>query len=245
MTSNIPDEVDLQRRYYAKTANQYDEMHVNSHGKDEHFFALSFMVGILDYLDIKSILDIGSGTGRSVEYIKHKRPDIRIVGIEPIEELREIGHRKGIGENELINGDATQLKFGAEEFDLVCEFGALHHIRSPERAVSEMLRTSRKAIFLSDSNNFGQGSLPSRSLKQLINFFGLWKVADFVKTRGKGYLISDGDGLAYSYSVFNNYKQIKRQCQSIHLLNTNDASPNLYKTAGHIALLGIKRTQTR
>jgi len=243
MTKNIPDEVDLQRRYYAKTANRYDEMHVDSDRKDEHYLALSFMIGILDYLDIKSILDIGSGTGRCIEYIKHKRPDIRIVGIEPVEELREIGYKKGIGENELIHGDATQLKFGTAEFDLVCEFGALHHIKSPERAVSEMLRISGKAIFLSDSNNFGQGSLLSRSLKQLINFFGLWKVADFDKTKGKGYLISDGDGLAYSYSVFNNYGQIRSQCQSVHFLNTIDASPNLYRTAGHIALLGIKSAQ--
>ena len=62
-----------------------------------------------------------------------------------------------------------------------------------------------------------------------------------VKTKGKGYTISEGDGLAYSYSVFNSYKQIKAKCRSIHLLNTQDGLINPYRTASHVALLGIKK----
>jgi len=75
----------------------------------------------------------------------------------------------------------------------------------------------------------------------MINSLGLWKIADLIKTRGKGYSISEGDGIAYSYSVFNNYRQIQAQCKSIHLLNTKDGRINIYKTASHIALLGIKK----
>lgn len=103
-----------------------------------------------------------------------------------------------------------------------------------------MLRVARKAIFISDSNNFGQGSFISRSIKQLINSVGLWRVADLIKTKGKGYTISEEDGLAYSYSVFDDYKQIEAGCRSIHLLNTKDGQINPYRTAGHVALLGIK-----
>ena len=57
-------EIETQWRYYAETASIYDSMHVDE--KDEHFFALSFLVGAIDYLDIKSVLDIGSGTGRVI-----------------------------------------------------------------------------------------------------------------------------------------------------------------------------------
>jgi hypothetical protein len=46
------------------------------HEKDEHYFALSLMIAVLDYFEIKSILDIGSGTGRKVAYVKEKCPDI-------------------------------------------------------------------------------------------------------------------------------------------------------------------------
>ncbi len=237
--SNTTDEIVKQRRYYAETANLYDEMHVNE--QDEHFFALTFLVASLDYLQVRSILDIGSGTGRAIRYIKKRRPELRVVGIEPVKELREVGYSQGLSEKELVDGDATKLQFSASEFDLVCEFGVLHHIRSPELAVSEMLRVAGKAIFLSDSNNFGQGSLMVRSIKQMINFFGLWKLADLIKTKGKGFTISEGDGLSYSYSVFNNYKQIQTQCKSIHVLNTKDGHINPYKTASHVALLGVKK----
>jgi ubiquinone/menaquinone biosynthesis C-methylase UbiE len=239
MSSDIPAEVEIQRNYYAETAHQYNEMHV--HEKDEHYFALSFMVAVLDYFEIRSILDIGSATGRVIAYIKDKHLGVRIVGVEPVKELREIGYRQGISKEELIDGNALKLQFGDGSFDLVCAFGVLHHIKVPEVAISEMLRVGRKAVFLSDSNNFGQGSLLARSIKQFINLFGLWKAADMLKTRGKGYLISEGDGLAYSYSVFNNYKQIKQQCKNIHLLNTKDGRINFYRTASHVALLGIKR----
>lgn len=240
MTENVQDEVQFQRNYYSTTAVKYDDMHVDANEKDEHFFALTFMIAALDYFEIQSILDIGSGTGRAIQYIKKKKPEVRVVGIEPVTELRQIGHEKGLSETELVDGDATELQFTDGEFDLVCEFGVLHHIKYHELAVSEMLRVARKAILISDSNNFGQGSFIARSIKQLINAFGLWNVADFIKTKGKGYTISEGDGLAYSYSVFNNYKQIQAQCKNIHLLNTNDGHINPYRTASHIALLGVK-----
>lgn len=227
----------MQQEYYSKSAGQYDSMHVNE--QDEHFFALSFMVAMLDYLKVRSVLDVGSGTGRAIRYIKKHRPDIRIVGVEPVKELREVGYALGLSKEELIDGDATELKFSAREFDLVCEFGVLHHIKRPDIAVSEMLRVADKAIFISDSNNFGHGSRASRSIKQMINYFGMWKMADLIKTKGRGFTISEGDGLAYSYSVFNNYNLIQSSCSNIHLLNTKDGHINFYKTASHVALLGV------
>jgi ubiquinone/menaquinone biosynthesis C-methylase UbiE len=239
---NFPEqqEIELQRRYYAETAHEYNKVHVKENEKDEHFLALSLMLGALDYLEINSILDVGSGTGRVLNYIKKKRPNIQIVGIEPVKELREVGYLNGLSQNELISGDATQIAYDNGQFDLVCEFGVLHHLKRSQTAVSEMLRVANKAIFISDSNNFGQGSPSARLIKQLINAFGLWGFADFIKTKGKGYTILEGDGLTYSYSVFNNYKQIKSQCNSVHLFNTTDGGMNLYRTASHVALLGVK-----
>ncbi|MCX7596374.1 MAG: class I SAM-dependent methyltransferase [Fischerella sp.] len=232
-------EIDLQHQYYTKTAGKYDEWHLNP--EDEHYFALSFLVGVIDYLQIDSILDVGAGTGRAIAYIKQKKPNIRLVGIEPVRELREIGYQKGLTESELIDGDATAIAFGEGEFDLVCEFGVLHHIRKHHIAVSEMLRVANKAIFISDSNRFGQGSMAKRTIQLLINAIGLWGVANYLKTRGKGYLISEGDGLAYSYSVFDDYRLIRKHCKSIHILNTRDGGINPYSGASHVALLAIKK----
>ncbi len=238
MEEPLDRDVEIQRQYYRETANQYNQMHV--HEKDEHYFSLSFLLSSLDYIEGKSVLDIGSGTGRALKYIKNRRPDVYLVGVEPVKELRDVGYANGLSSTDLIDGDATHLQFKDNQFDVVCEFGVLHHIKRPELAVAEMLRVARKAIFISDSNNFGQGSIVARSLKQLLYSLGLWKVADFIKTKGRGYSLTEGDGLAYSYSVYNNYNQIRRVCKSIHVLNTVSGGVNPYRSAGHIALLGIK-----
>jgi SAM-dependent methyltransferase len=234
----MPDPVALQKEYYKRTAAEYDLMHVNEN--DEHSFALACMIGLIDFLHIKSVLDIGSGTGRVPLTLKKVMPTLHVVGIEPCEELRTLGYQKGLLQQQLIDGDAQELRQKNAEFDLVCEFGVLHHVPKPEKAVAEMLRVARKAIFISDSNNFGHGNAVARFLKQGVNALGLWNVADRIKTRGRGYTVSEGDGVSYSYSVFNNYDTIKSACQSVHILNTVGAGTNLYRSASNVALLGLK-----
>ena len=232
-------EVDLQRNYYKKTADKYDDVHLSGEN-DEQYFALSCLAGLTDYLKVKSILDLGSGTGRTLRYLKKTCPKIKVMGIEPVKELREIAYSQGISKEELVEGDATKLNFKNSEFDLVCAFAILHHIKDNKTVVNEMLRVSKGAIFISDSNNFGHGSKISRLIKQSINALGLWKLADLIKTKGKGYTFSEGDGLAYSYSIFENYRKIKSSCQRVHIMNTTNGDINIYKTASHVALLGIK-----
>jgi ubiquinone/menaquinone biosynthesis C-methylase UbiE len=148
------DPVLLQRNYYRETADQYDRMHNSS--ADSHAFALAVLVSMIDLFGIQSILDVGSGTGRALLAIKRSHPAVRLIGIEPSPEMRSRGHMNGLTANELIDGDAQALSFRDESFDLVCEFGALHHIPKPRKAVCEMLRVARKGIFISDSNNFGK-----------------------------------------------------------------------------------------
>lgn len=228
----------IQREYYRKTASQYDEMHVFDKG--EHALALALLAALIDYHGIKSVLDIGSGTGRALLAIKSKCPGTIVVGIEPSRELREQGYKKGLSTLELFDGDAHALPFEDGAYDLVCEFGVLHHLPDPRSAVREMLRVARIGIFISDSNNFGQGGFVARSIKQTLHALKLWPLADLIKTRGKGYSISEGDGLAYSYSVFSDYAEIAKQCSRIHMFNTIGNGPNLYRNAAHVALLALK-----
>jgi len=230
----------IQEEYYKKTAQNYDEMHLKAGEDEEHEFALSFFSSIIELYSIKSVLDVGAGTGRTITFLKDKYPYLHVVGIEPVTELREIGYSKGISKDTLIDGSGTSMNFKDGEFDLVCEFAVLHHVARPQDMVSEMLRVAKKAIFISDSNNFGQGSVTSRIFKQAVNSLGLWKAYNFVKTKGKGYQITEGDGLAYSYSVFNNYKLIEQACKTIHTINTKGKSIDHYSSAEHVAVLGIK-----
>ena len=234
----LPPDVELQRRYYSRTASQYHAAHVRD--PSEHDLALALLLGMLDYFEIQSILDVGSGTGRAILYIREQRLDINIIGIEPVAELRAIGHELGIPPELLIDGDATRLAYADGQFDLVCAFGVLHHIGHPDIVVAEMLRVARKAVFISDGNNFAHGSSWSKFIKQTLRALHLWRVAVYIKTRGKGYTMSEGDGLTYSYSVFNSAQQIREQCDIVHIMNTRGSGANPYRTASHVTLLGIK-----
>ena len=191
----INNEVQLQREYYTRTAAVYDSRHV--HGDGEHDLACALMGALSAHYKLGSILDVGSGTGRAVVKLKQIIPAARVVGVEPVAAMRTIGHANGIPAHQLIDGDATRLTFADASFDLVCELGVLHHIPKPRQAVAEMLRVANKAVFLSDSNRFGQGSSASRCLKLMLWKLGLWPLVTWIKTRGRRFNYSEGDGVSY------------------------------------------------
>jgi ubiquinone/menaquinone biosynthesis C-methylase UbiE len=236
MTSE--EEVTLQRQYYAETAAKYDAMQISD--QDEHQFALAVLSAMIEYHGIKSVLDVGSGTGRALRYLKSRHPSVRFVGIEPVEALRKVGHAAGLSSDDLRDGDVNALQAADGEFDLVCEFAVLHHVPKPSQAVAEMLRVARKAIFISDANNFGQGGIVARCLKQAINALGLWPAFDWLRTGGKGYHVSAGDGLFYSYSVYNNFRQIRKACRYVYQVNTTDAGQDLYRSSPSVTILALK-----
>jgi ubiquinone/menaquinone biosynthesis C-methylase UbiE len=230
----MTDAISIQRKYYTDTAAAYDDMHVSA--IDEHFLALSWLSALISLYKFNSLLDVGCGTGRCLRFLKNEGLPITVTGIEPVQALREIGRQKGLSDTELIEGDALALPFADRTIDVVCSFGVLHHIEDHARAVSEMCRVARRAVFISDANNFGQGGPVARAVKQAIHAVGLWRVFDLVRTKGKRYHYSEGDGVFYSYSIFNDVPVIRRRFSDLHFMSTQPSSANLYRTAPHLAV---------
>ena len=108
------------------------------------------------------------------------------MGVEPSAELREIGYSKGLSRNQLIDGDAMNLAFGASPSTWSASLARCITFPSRPGRWRRCCASSEKAIFISDSNNFGQGGRVPGYLKQAINAAGLWPLADRIKTRGKG-----------------------------------------------------------
>jgi len=81
-----------------------------------------------------------------------------------------------------------------------------------------MLRVAKKAVFISDSNRFGQGSRAARLIKLCLYKSRLWGIFNYLNTSGRGYLISEGDGLAYSYSVYDSFEEIARWADRMILI---------------------------
>jgi ubiquinone/menaquinone biosynthesis C-methylase UbiE len=207
----------LQATYYARTAGSYDEAHA-SDPWDEHYAALQIIHSVSDVLGLETFLDVGAGTGRAVSFFRNKGKEIR--GVEPVQALIEQATAKGVPENVILCGDGRSLPFDDQSFDAVLECAVLHHVAEPSVVVKEMMRVARKAVFLSDSNRFGQGGMAARALKLALYKMGLWRAARYVQTRGKYYTISDGDGLAYSYSIYDSYDQLADWADAIWCLPT-------------------------
>lgn len=207
----------LQRQYYAQTAPVYDEMHDSADGG--HTWALNRLVDLIRDVDATSVLDVGTGTGRVLKAISRRCPEVTVHGVDPVPELIELAiERHGIPASALSVGSGASLRFADDSFDVVCEFGVLHHVPHPARVVSEMLRVARHGIILSDTNRFGQGSSSARWLKLLLSRTGLWGLAYRAIHKGKPYIISEGDGVAYSYSVYDSVKQIGAWADELQLL---------------------------
>ena len=107
-----------------------------------------------------------------------------------------------------------------------------------------MMRVSSKAVFISDSNRFGQGSFEKRLLKLIIYKLGLWKIGDFIKTKGRGYIITESDGLSYSYSVYDSYETLEKWAHKIIFIPTAESAVKSWLhpliTSSHILVCAIK-----
>lgn len=231
------DAIQKQREYYAQTAKAYDEMHLS---EPEHEVGLAQLSGYLGHYGMESLLDVGAGTGRVLRHLTAQHSGLKVCGIEPVKELREVGHQKGVAKDQLIDGDATRLDCEDNSWDVVCAFGILHHIADPNLAVAEMCRVARKAVFFSDSNNFGCGSFLQRAFSQSLHRLNLWRPFQWAKNGGRYDKFSEGDGVHYSYSLFDSLKTIEKKFPQYFLANTRDSSPSIYRGCANLSVFAVK-----
>jgi ubiquinone/menaquinone biosynthesis C-methylase UbiE len=204
---NYDKDVQIQRQYYAATASEYDAMHAGE--GDDDPINLRLVFALLRMMEARTVLDIGAGTGRAIRHLTENMPELSVRGVEPVlERIEQAVQEKGIPEGVIIPGVGEALPFENASIDVVCAFAMLHHATDPDAVVREMLRVARKAVIIVDGNRFGQGSWPARLLKLALYKAGLWGVINFLKTGGKGYNLTEGDGLFYSYSVYDSFDRI-------------------------------------
>jgi len=219
----MADAAEIQRQYYTATAASYEQLHMGEQG--EHDAALRFISSLVAQFDLRSLLDVGCGTGRGVKYFLEHHPALHVRGVEPVRALLDRAvHTHGIPRSMIDCGMGQSLPYGDASFDAVCAFGILHHVADPDAVVREMLRVARAAVFISDGNRFGQGSWFGRITKLALYRMRLWPLANYLKTRGRGYTITAGDGLAYSYSVFDSFDRLAAWAEQVLLIPTGSAT---------------------
>lgn len=214
---------ELQRAYYERTAQDYGAMH---EGHDSaHDRALELILPWLSApLAARSLLDVGAGTGRALRFLAARRPELALHGIEPVPALIAQAEAAGLPRGVIQPGSGAALPFADASIDVVTAFGMLHHVPEPARVIRELMRVARKAIFISDSNRFAQGSRLARYTKLSLHALGLWPAYTLLRTRGRGYMVSEGDGLFYSYSVFDDLPLLRTWSPQLMLVELESAA---------------------
>ncbi len=85
----------------------------------------------------ESLLEVGCGTGFALAALEKNFPSIRLCGGDVYLQGLEIAAGKVSSQTELILMDTMQMPF-SREFDIVCVFDTLEHIKDDEGALAQM-----------------------------------------------------------------------------------------------------------
>lgn len=129
---------------------------------------------------LRTILDIGCGTGALLRMIQDKRNDARLFGVDLSEQMIRVAKAK-LGERaDLKVSDSETLPFPNEAFDLVmCTF-SFHHYPNPGAVLQEMRRVLVPGgrLILADPTG-------PMLLRQLVNFIYLFTKDGSVRVYSK------------------------------------------------------------
>jgi len=70
MTTDSRNAVEIQRKYYADTAAQYEEMHGTEGSADP--LHMDFVIAMLRMVRIRTVLDVGAASGRTLRTLKQR-----------------------------------------------------------------------------------------------------------------------------------------------------------------------------
>jgi ubiquinone/menaquinone biosynthesis C-methylase UbiE len=94
----------------------------------------------LTELKLVTALDVATGKGDFIGLIQHLAGEsIKITGIDSSERMLKLAAEHN-PEVKFCQGDAYDLEFADESFDLVCISNSLHHFEKPEKVMAELKR---------------------------------------------------------------------------------------------------------
>lgn len=127
--------------YYNSIASGYDDLY-----GEEQLKKLNFIIGKLPsnfFEGVKTILDVGCGTGISSDYFAKLGFDV--VGVDPSSGLLE---QNTFGRCKFVLGSAEELPFKDNSFDLVVSFTAIQNFDDLLNGLKEIRRVCKKKFIL-------------------------------------------------------------------------------------------------
>lgn len=137
-----------------------------------------------------TVLDIGCGTGRFLNYLMKSKKNVRAMGIDVSKEAIAVAQSKGLNCQVVdINSPDFEL---AEICDYIIVAEVLEHIPHPEALLLKLKGNYRKALFISIPNigyyphriRMLLGSFPVQTRWHPAEHLRYWTVADFTEWLG-------------------------------------------------------------
>ncbi|HUV71523.1 MAG TPA: class I SAM-dependent methyltransferase [Clostridia bacterium] len=131
---------------------------------------LKEIVRVIRKSKAKTVIDIGCGEGYPDKVICAQLPKIKLVGVDIDPQVLKKAKEQNPSV-EYCREDIFKLNFKSAEFDLGLVLEVLEHLKEPEKAVGEVKRVTKKALF----------SVPFEPWFSLASLAS----ASYLKTKGK------------------------------------------------------------
>lgn len=194
---------ELTKKYFNSTAEDYNQSH------DGKFVQCMYqeIVERVKVLKPKRVLDLGCGNGNVIQLLKSRIPS-QYYGLDISEKMIEETKKRFGNEVKLCVGDAENLPFEDQMFDLIICNASFHHYPRAERAVAEMKRVLKPdgTVILGDP------TLPGKIFTSILNLLmkysnsgeaKIWHKKEITALfRGYGFQVKDWKKINYKTFMF-------------------------------------------
>ncbi len=168
-----------------KDAGCYDDWFENP--KNAYAFRLEtqMLFSMLAPLWGQRLLDIGCGTGKSLEPFLNY--GLKLTGIDPSPYMLDIARERLKHRADLHRGVAEDLPFEDNAFEYSIFFTSLEYTDRPAKAIEEACRVTKDRVFVGVLNRYGWNNILKRvkglfagNLYSEVHFFGIWELKQLV-----------------------------------------------------------------
>ena len=125
---------------FDKNADTYDTGSFYKYPRDCHPHVLRE----IETMEFHSLLDLGCGTGVILKSLCDKYPDVKFAGLDISEKMLSKARERVGAKADLTLGDAENLPYPDDSFDLVTCSESFHHYPNPQKVFSGVRRVLRK-----------------------------------------------------------------------------------------------------
>ena len=136
---SAPDHKRKSQAAFDRQAARYDTEMYGRHARRLHGEVMTAVEGF----EFAAVLDVGCGTGATLEAIVGAHPEVRAWGIDLSPEMIAVARRRMGKAARLEVADAEHLPLPDAAVDLVVCVDSLHHYPEPDAGLAEMHRVTR------------------------------------------------------------------------------------------------------